>query len=160
MQDRPVYFIGGTFGSGGATWWVAVVVALRTAVATFLLRIVERRWVPFARCLYLVILLGAPATAHAETTEPTIRIMGLGAGSCATWLQNPTTKIRGEEWVLGFLSGANVYSSKAGHSGMVSHSTDPAGLIAEVKKFCDREPSNSLLNAAGSVYFRFQKDNR
>ena len=35
MQDRPVYFIGGTFGSGGSTWWVAVVVALLTAAATF-----------------------------------------------------------------------------------------------------------------------------
>lgn len=35
MQDRPIYFIGGTFGSGGSTWWIAVIVALLTAVATF-----------------------------------------------------------------------------------------------------------------------------
>ncbi len=107
--------------------------------------------------LFLVLAVGP---ARADDPGTMIQIMGLGTVSCATWLQTPTNKTRGEQWVFGFFSGANEFSAIAGENGMVSESTDQPGLIAEVKKICDEEPSKLLIDAAATVYFSMRKAGR
>jgi VIT1/CCC1 family predicted Fe2+/Mn2+ transporter len=37
MEHGPVYFIGGTFGSGSSGWAIAIITALVTALVTALL---------------------------------------------------------------------------------------------------------------------------
>src|SRR5262245_4405453 len=71
--------------------------------------------------------------------------------SCATWLAG-TNNITDGMWILGFWTGLN-YSEDS----MAGKTTDAPGLLAEVKKVCEEEPSLSVANATASVHRRFKE---
>jgi hypothetical protein len=50
-------------------------------------------------------------------------------------------------WVTGFVSGMNAATYQ-----MVSHSTTTSGLLGEVKLYCTRHPSDTLMNAVFKTY--------
>jgi hypothetical protein len=64
----------------------------------------------------------------------------MGRRSCAHWQSSAETLNEGKVWIYGFWSGMNVFNT----SHTVGSKTDPAGIIGEVKKFCENAPSESL----------------
>jgi hypothetical protein len=78
-------------------------------------------------------------------------IAGLATESCATVFQAPNSA-RTAQWIAGFFSGLN-----ATRGGQVGAQTDVAGLSAEVKLDCDREPSRPLVWAAQATYQRLSR---
>ena len=63
----------------------------------------------------------------------------------------------GGEWILGFVTGANAYNDQYHY---VGHTTDSAGLIAEVRLACQATPSDTVQAVTFRVYVRLQKDRR
>ena len=109
--------------------------------------------------LVAFMILVAPFRLHAQSSDMNtlIRSYGLAGSSCATWLSSPTSVYGGSQWIFGFWSGLNQQTVFDGGQGSVGKSTDQAGIVAEVKKVCSEEPSSQLQDAAGKVFYRFQR---
>jgi len=70
---------------------------------------------------------------------------------------SPTTFRDGSEWIWGFWTGANAVSGASRIAdGKVGHSTDNLGIVGEVRKLCEAEPSIHLFAAAGRTFNRFR----
>jgi hypothetical protein len=95
-------------------------------------------------------------TAHAEPV--TFWSPGSSGGtSCATWLSNYVQEAAGGQWVLGFFTGANAHNNR---NHFVGHSTDSAGLVAEVKAACQAAPSETVQATTFKVYYKLQAERR
>src|SRR5262245_52838994 len=90
--------------------------------------------------------------ASAQTSSQRRRSWSIGPfnTSCASWLTGPKDHID-HMWLLGFGSGLN-YSEDA----MAGRSTDATGIMSEIRKVCEEEPSLALVNAAASAHRRFK----
>ena len=80
-----------------------------------------------------------------------------GTQSCAAWLSTPTSETEGRWWIVGFWSGRNMQNAS---NGRVGSSTDSEGIIGEIKRVCEMEPSLLLINAAGRVYVEMDRERR
>lgn len=100
---------------------------------------------------FLVFLFSTPISEAAP-----VLVLGAGMSSCATWVSTNETNYRlGEVWIMGFWSGRN-----AGTDGSVGGSSDPDGIIGEVKLYCTSNPSTRLFTAANDVYARMRSQGR
>ena len=102
----------------------------------------------------LVVAGVARETAHAQ---PTIEIFGIGMASCAAWASDPKETTEGVGWILGFWSGLNIQNTE--HP-KVGSSTDGAGIVGEVRRQCEREPSVNLITAVKWAYDKLEKAGR
>lgn len=111
--------------------------------------------------LVAMLVLAGPATgALAGPQEPgmdpklSFSLAGIGGRSCGFWLENSPQKAAGDNWLLGFLTGANFKSAALKSAGLkhVGKSTDAAGVLAEVEAQCRTEPSKALADAAILAY--------
>lgn len=75
-------------------------------------------------------------------------VSGQGSLSCATAFSDQNEPYT-EQWIGGFISGVN--STRGGRVGLT---TDLAGLMAETKIFCEREPSKTLTWATQQAYVK------
>jgi len=80
-----------------------------------------------------------------------------GTQSCAAWLATPESEAEGIWWIAGFWSGRNMQN---GPNGRVGSSSDSEGIIGEIKRVCQAEPSLLLINVAGRVYVEMDRDRR
>lgn len=95
------------------------------------------------------------AALNAATAEPVlIQFFGIGSRSCAHWQSTPSRQIAGSNWIFGYWTGTNVASLS---NSPVGESTDGEGLLAEVKKVCDAQPSMRLMDAVSAVYYKTAK---
>lgn len=80
------------------------------------------------------------------TSDPSITLFGIGAKSCTSALA-PAKYGESFAWVMGWFSALNAEKALT-----VGHSTDGAGIMAEAKLACSREPSLPLFAVADRVY--------
>jgi hypothetical protein len=105
--------------------------------------------------LAIGIVLACLSGALASAQDARGRYMfGIGRSSCATWQSSLRYRYEGEAWILGFWSGLNSFNTQ---DSAVGSQTDGEGVIAEVKKVCDKGPSTSLSDAVEVVYFSMAK---
>ena len=103
------------------------------------------------------ILFALPAqAAPASDSGRAIWTVG-GTQSCAAWLANASSETEGRWWIVGFWSGRNMQN---GSNGRVGATTDSEGIIGEIRRVCQAEPSLLLINAAGRVYVEMDRDGR
>jgi hypothetical protein len=104
------------------------------------------------------LLLAVPFLAPAPQNDAGRAIWTIGgAQSCAAWLADPASETEGRWWIAGFWSGRNIQN--AGNA-RVGSSTDSEGIIGEIKRVCQAEPSLLLINAAGRVYVEMDRERR
>ena len=100
--------------------------------------------------LLVVAMLALTSNAKSQSYY----LIGMGGNSCAFWLSRPDYKTMGETWVFGYWSGLNAGNKV---NPMVGRNTDSVGIIGEVQKVCEEEPSTSLISAASRVYKKLSK---
>jgi hypothetical protein len=76
-------------------------------------------------------------------------IIGIGLESCSYWQSSPATSDEGRAWIYGNWTGLNIHNTL---NRMVGSRTDGDGIVAEVKKVCEGQPSMSLGEAVLKVY--------
>lgn len=59
-------------------------------------------------------------------------------------------------WIYGYFTGRNMGST----TNMVGHTTDSAGIIGEVKLYCDTHPSATVTEATTQTYLKMAREGR
>ena len=104
------------------------------------------------------LLLAIPFLAPSNQNDSGRSIWTIGGTqSCASWLATPDSETEGRWWIAGFWSGRNMQN---GTYSRVGSSTDSEGIIAEIKRVCQGEPTLLLINAAASVYVQMDRERR
>ena len=104
--------------------------------------------------LLAALLFAAPS----ETPDSGRAIWTIGGTqSCAAWLATPQSETEGRWWLAGFWSGRNMQN---GDNGRVGSSTDSEGIVGEIKRICQAEPSALLITVAGRVYVEMDRERR
>jgi hypothetical protein len=111
----------------------------------------------FGATIAMTLVFSAGA-ACADDHRTGITYFGAGDWSCATWLATPESEAIGNLWITGYWSGRNVAEVDTAKPEDVGQSTDARGVVGEVKKLCQANPSAKLLIAADEVYLRFLKE--
>lgn len=89
-------------------------------------------------------IVTSPAIAQVCQTVPA-NVMGQGTLTCGSYLSADAKERSAIDiWVLGFVSGANVFSPKFGQ---VGGRTDNQGVLSAVRKFCDSGPDRAVYEA-------------
>lgn len=81
-------------------------------------------------------------------------VFGIGLESCATAMQ-PRREIERRAYILGFWSGMNGANGKS-----VGRKTDALGAIGEVELYCQRNPSEALVQATYDTYKKLEIEGR
>lgn len=98
-------------------------------------------------------MAAAAVVAAAPPDDGLTYRVGAGIYSCGSWLSTPARVQEGEVWIMGYWSGLN----RANPQGRtVGRSTDADGLIGEVRKVCEEQPSMKLIDAATQAYVKLQ----
>lgn len=108
---------------------------------------------PGALMLAIPFLSPAPQT---DLSGRSIWTIG-GTQSCGAWLATPDSETEGRWWLAGFWTGRNMQN---GSNGRVGSSTDSEGVIGEIKRVCQAQPSLLLITAAGQVYVQMDRDRK
>ena len=85
-----------------------------------------------------------------------MQVYGSGTISCATYLNDRSARVNADGWLLGFWTGNN----QAGETHNVGKSTDSRGIVGEVAKACQDQPSVSLFETGKQVFDRLKKEGR
>jgi len=105
-----------------------------------------------------ILLAAVPFLAPSTKNDTGRAIFTIGGTeSCAAWLGTPSSETEGRWWIAGFWSGRNMQN---GGNGRVGSSTDSEGIIGEIRRVCQAEPSLPLINAAGRVYTEMDRERR
>lgn len=91
----------------------------------------------------------AVAATQPQFNKP-FKLSGMGNESCTTAFADQH-ELEAVQWIAGFLSGVN---SQAG--GSIGNDADLAGLAAEVRNDCAKEPSRPLAWATMQTYKRLR----
>jgi len=104
--------------------------------------------------LGLALGAAAPSASLAQDTAISVGMTGIGSMSCAHWRSTKEHSSEGIVWIYGFWTGLNYVAaaSEQAHSG-----TDATAIVAEVRKTCASDPSQTLASAVWSTYLRFNK---
>jgi hypothetical protein len=84
-------------------------------------------------------------------------VFGVGGRSCGTWTEarrsGNTTPVDYEQWVAGFLSGANSIISTAAPEldTLLQPNIDAQGLYAWIDNYCFAHPLNTIAQAADAL---------
>lgn len=102
----------------------------------------------------------AAALAASHGSDPVI-FYGVGQSeSCAAWLSSPQKDQEGFTWIMGFWSGLNAAAVPTGQRADVGRSTDGWGIVGEVRKLCQANPSSTPLIQAARLHETFKQDGR
>jgi trans-2-enoyl-CoA reductase len=97
----------------------------------------------------VVVLAATLGVGRGDASIRNVLTFGMGQQSCASWPETATSERDGENWVMGYWSGLNRFSSRNGLVGVRAGGED---IIAEVKKVCADHPSTNLNDATLVVY--------
>jgi hypothetical protein len=92
--------------------------------------------------------------AVAQDTKISVGMIGIGGMSCARWRSTKEHLSEGIVWIYGFWTGLNYVAAA---SEQAQSGTDAAAIVAQVKKTCASEPSQTLAAAVWSTYLAFSK---
>ena len=105
--------------------------------------------------LSAIIVIAALGFSHYAQSQANV-IAGLGATSCARWIESRALKDEGVDnflaaWVQGFLSGVNSRSTY--------RHTIPGEprLLASIDKYCQENPEDPVYAASMSLYGEMSK---
>ena len=74
---------------------------------------------------------------------------GIGRDSCAHWLGVPGEDRDGVNWLFGYWTALNFLNP---NTHLVGAKAGPSGVVDEVRKLCQAQPSMPLQSAVGGVY--------
>ena len=97
-----------------------------------------------------LLLCACPARAEDGAT-----LFGVGIASCATWTPSNEAEVGG--WVFGFWSALNIVAP-VNHT--VGQQTDARGVLAEVRRQCNADPSKTIEAAISDVYAEMRRKGR
>jgi hypothetical protein len=104
----------------------------------------------------MVTILGLAAVNAAAAQGKSSLVLGIGRMSCAHWQSSPPRQREGAIWIFGYWSGINhVGETTSGR--LVGQHTDSEGIVAEVKKVCEAQPSMTLMDATATAYLAQSK---
>ena len=83
------------------------------------------------------------------SAQQAYRVIGIGDMSCAYWRSDPRREIEGVAYAYGLWTGLNMVNPKNRYVGA---STDPEGIIGEIKKACASSPSSAFVDVIADVY--------
>ncbi len=113
------------------------------------------------RAAMAAFLLLVPSVRSVAAPSPgRVESFGLGGLSCATWNVPSARQAQADQWILGYWSATNVAAFTSGHSGCAGCTTDEAGILGEIHRFCSEEPSRTILYATVTIYNRLYNDGR
>jgi hypothetical protein len=105
--------------------------------------------------LSLVSVLAVPrGAAVAQDATVSVGMIGIGSMSCAHWRSTKEHLTEGTVWIYGFWTGLNYVAAA---SEQAQSGTDTAVIVAEVKKACASEPSQTLATAVWNTFLGFNK---
>jgi hypothetical protein len=105
--------------------------------------------------LSLVLVLAVPSgAAVAQDATVSVGMIGIGSMSCAHWRSTKELLAEGTVWIYGFWTGLNYVAAA---SEQAQSRTDSAAIVAEVKKACASEPSQTLAVTVWNTYLGFNK---
>src|ERR1700761_1995081 len=90
----------------------------------------------------------------AQEADVSVGMIGAGAMSCARWRSTPQHLSEGTVWIYGFWTGLN-YVAAASDQGQAK--IDETTVVAEVKKTCAGQTSQTLASAVWSAYLKSEK---
>lgn len=105
-----------------------------------------------ALCLNAALLLFYN-TSPARAGNVTVAEYGVGTQSCGSWTLGGSDPSAVVDWVLGFWTGENG-GNDTNH--LVGHTTDAYGIVGEVQKDCQANPSKSIAWAVSDTYYRMR----
>ncbi len=101
------------------------------------------------------LLLASPVRAvSAQDADVSVAMLGIGATSCARWRSTQEHLAEGTVWIHGFWTGLNYVAAA---SGQTQAKSDEMVIVAEVKKTCAQQTSQTLASAVWTTYLRSEK---
>lgn len=105
------------------------------------------------------VLALSSAGASRAASNGMAMVLGPGAQSCGTWLDDRREDLAPERsdmaWVLGYISAVN---RRGPGDGNVSAGTDAAGMAAELDKICREHPLESITEATDDLITQMTVD--
>jgi hypothetical protein len=92
-----------------------------------------------------------------EYAEP----VGAGVEACRSWSANRRSRRArdaGEEWLYGFLSGADFALAKSDEQKMLWPSDTPQDYVTSIDEYCASHPRDAVSNAARILVRKLKKD--
>ena len=103
--------------------------------------------------------------------EKLVHTYGVGMTSCGTLIQSfrddspnralnydgksfPTQAHTYQEWLAGFVTAYNMYTSESGNLGS---GIDISGLTEWIHSYCEKNPTNSVIQAASSMVVSLER---
>ena len=114
---------------------------------------IQRKVRPGERCSTLAVRIN---TGDRLRTAPSVNsVIGTSpCMSCAHWRSTKEHSSEGIVWIYGFWTGLNYVAAA---SEQAQSGTDATAIVAEVRKTCASDPSQTLASAVWSTYLRFNK---
>jgi hypothetical protein len=87
-------------------------------------------------------------------------LFGVGSETCAQCLSSPANVVNGYNWIMILFTGRAVEASNQGFRAQVGHGTDGQGVVRDVERVCQQDPSKLLIVAANEVYLLRKQQGR
>jgi hypothetical protein len=101
-----------------------------------------------------LVFTSPPCVVSAQDADVSVDMIGIGAMSCAHWRSTQQHQSEGIVWIHGFWTGLNYVAAASGQS---QAKIDEAAIVAEVRKTCAQQTSQTLATAAWTAYLRSEK---
>ena len=112
-------------------------------------------WCMIKRFLFASITFGATiCLTSAQDSQVSVDMIGIGSMSCAHWRSTKEHVLEGTVWIYGFWTGLNYVAAA---SEQTQSGTNTAAIVAEVKKACSSEPSQTLASAVWATYLELNR---
>jgi len=102
------------------------------------------------RVFFAALVFATPACpVSAQDAKVSVDMIGIGGMSCAHWRSTQEYRLEGTVWIYGFWTGLNYVAAA---SDQAEAHIDMAAIVAEVKKTCARQASQTLASAVWTTY--------
>jgi hypothetical protein len=102
------------------------------------------------RVFFAALIFATPVCpVSAQDAKVSVDMIGIGGMSCAHWRSTQEYRLEGTVWIYGFWTGLNYVAAA---SDQTQAHIDMAAIVAEVKKTCARQASQTLASAAWTTY--------
>jgi hypothetical protein len=104
--------------------------------------------------LAALVFTSSLGVASAQDADVSVDMIGIGAMSCAHWRSTQQHQSEGTVWIHGFWTGLNYVAAA---SGQAQAKIDEAAIVADVRKTCAQQTSQTLASAVWTTYVRSEK---
>jgi hypothetical protein len=107
------------------------------------------------RIMIAALVFAAPVCrVSAQDTKVSVDMIGIGRMSCAHWQSTQAHRLEGTIWVYGFWTGLNYVAAA---SDQTPAKIDVGAIVAQVKKTCVQQTSQTLASAAWTAYLESKR---